>query len=384
MLSKRGEKKKKYLKIEKINGQEFIKIINRDFKNQSIIDKRYKILNEKENILFPLIDDDELINSLIKLIEDRFSFKIISKKGIYDNNYKYKNLKEALENKFPRKFLDLIPNSYDTIGKIVILEFDEIENPEDPELKMIKREIAKGITKINENISSVFEKKSEIRGTYRIRELNFLYGENKTETIYKENNCIFKLDVKQTFFTPRLVYERNRIASSKIQKNEFIIDLFAGVGPFSIQIAKNHPVKIHAFDINRIAYKYLKENIKLNKLKGTIIPHNIDIKYLLEPSFSLGSMLKNKANRIIMNLPEKSLYFIDVACFLMKISGGILHIYQFCEKPNSIEKAKDKLRLSLEKLNWHIEEIITSKIVKSYSPKSELVVLDSKIKSLNE
>ncbi|MFX1337107.1 MAG: class I SAM-dependent methyltransferase family protein [Promethearchaeota archaeon] len=377
------QKRKKYLKIEKIKGQEFLKIMNRKFKNRSVIDKRYKILKEKENLLFPLIDNEEKINLLFRLIEDKFSFKIISKIGIYDKNYKYKNLKEALEKKIPHKFLNLIPHSYDIVGKIVILEFDNIEGLEDHGFNTIKVEVAKVITEINKNVTSVFEKKSDIKGIYRIRELNLLYGENKTETIYRENKCIFKLDVNQTFFTPRLVYERNRIATSKIKKNEVIIDLFAGVGPFSIQIAKNHQVKLHAFDINPIAYNYLKENIRLNKLKGSITPHNIDIKSLLDPSIIIGSMLKNKADRIIMNLPEKSLGFMDIACFLMKNSGGILHNYQFCEKPNSIEKAKDKLKYSLEKLNWYIQEIITSKIVKSYSPKSELIVLDAKIKSLN-
>jgi tRNA G37 N-methylase Trm5 len=66
----------------------------------------------------------------------------------------------------------------------------------------------------------------------------------------------------------------------------------------------------------------------------------------------------------------------------MKKSGGILHIYQFCERPNPIEKAKDKVNNSLKKLNWYIEEVINSKIVKSYSPKSDLVVIDLKIKFL--
>ena len=280
------------------------------------------------------------------------------------------------------KYIDLIPNSYDIIGEIAIIEFDKFQGSENQELKTIKVQIAKAMTENYKSISSVFEKKSEIKGPYRLRELNLLYGENKTETTHKENMCVFKLDIKQTFFTPRLVYERNRIATSNIKENEVIMDLFAGVGPFSIQIAKKHPVTIHSFDINRIAYHYLKENIGLNKLMGTIIPHNINISTLLDRSNNLGSILKHKADRVIMNLPEKSLDFTDIACFLMKKSGGVLHNYQFCETPNSIEKAQDKLKFSLKEHNWQIEDVLKSKIVKSYSPKSELVVHDLKIKSI--
>ena len=157
--------------------------------------------------------------------------------------------------------------------------------------------------------------------------------------------------------------------------------MFAGVGTFSIQIAKKRNVKIYAFDINPNAYEYLKENVKLNNLKGEIFPNNIDIKDLLEPKNQLGQFLCNKTSRIIMNLPEDSIKFIDVTCFLMKESGGILNFYQFAEKPNPIEKTLNDLKQKLKDLNWEIESIINSKVVKHHSPKSELVVVDLKIRT---
>ena len=83
-----------------------------------------------------------------------------------------------------------------------------------------------------------------------------------------------------------------------------------------------------------------------------------------------------------MNLPEQSINFIDIACFLMKKTGGILHFYQFCEKPNPIEKGIEKLRIKLNKMGWYLEELINSKIVKPFSPKSDLIVIDAKIKHI--
>jgi tRNA (guanine37-N1)-methyltransferase len=157
--------------------------------------------------------------------------------------------------------------------------------------------------------------------------------------------------------------------------------MFAGAGPFSIQIAKSHDVTVYAFDVNPNAFNYLKENVKLNKLKGDVIPYNLNVRDLLTPSDKLGKLLHGKADRIIMNLPERSIEYVDLACFLMKKSGGILHFYQFSEKPNPIEMTIELLNKKFIALSWNIEKIHNSKIVKSYSPKAELVGLDLYIKS---
>ena len=153
------------------------------------------------------------------------------------------------------------------------------------------------------------------------------------------------------------------------------------MGPIAIQIAKKNKVLIHAFDINPVAYHYIKENIGLNKLLGSIIPYNLDISSLILPSSEIGKNLQNKVDRIIMNLPEKTINYINVACFLMKKTGGILHYYQFTEKPDAIEKTIKNVKTTLDKFNYSIDKILNSKIVKHFSPKSELVVIDLKISS---
>ena len=119
----------------------------------------------------------------------------------------------------------------------------------------------------------------------------------------------------------------------------------------------------------------------MNKLTGEIIPHNIDVKDLIIPSNRLGRILSSSADRIIMNLPELSLNFIDIACFLMKKSGGTLHFYKFSEKPNPIKKTVYLLKKELSRFSWSIEKILSSRVVKSYSPKTELVVVDLNVRN---
>ncbi|MBY8989374.1 MAG: class I SAM-dependent methyltransferase family protein [Candidatus Lokiarchaeota archaeon] len=385
MNSKNLNKKEEisFLKLKKTNAQYFIQIIKDQFKDDSIIDQKYKIEHKNNDILFPLVDNKEVIDKLVNAIENHIQFKLVSKEGIYNPNFKYKTLEDALKGKVPPNFLSLIPKSYDIIGNIAILEFEKPDQITNNKFNEVKNLVAEAVIEVNKNVQSVFEKKSEIKGSYRLRDLVYLSGENNLETQHKENNCIFQLDIRKTFFSPRLVYERRRISESDISKNEIIVDMFAGVGPFSIQIAKLNPVEIHAFDLNPAAYGFLKRNISLNKLKGTIFPYNFNIKELISPSNQVGRKLANNVDRIIMNLPENSFDFLDIACFLMKKSGGMLHFYNFLEKPDPIDKIIEDLNRKLIELNWIIGEVIDSKIVKSYSPKADLIVLDLYIKYSN-
>ncbi|MFX1418469.1 MAG: class I SAM-dependent methyltransferase family protein [Promethearchaeota archaeon] len=371
-----------YIRMKKEYAQVFINYIKNNFKNTQFINQKFKILHENEYLLFPIFSNQVLINSITETLEKQIKFEVITREGIPNKDYKHRTLQEALEDKIPDKYSDLIPKSYDIIGHIAVVEFDKFIHYSDEEFNNYKKMIAEAISDVNKNVETVYQKKSHIKGKYRLRELELLYGEDKSETIHKENDCIFKLDIKNTYFSPRLVFERQRIASSIIKEKELIIDMFAGVGTFSIQIAKKWDARIYAFDVNPNAVRYLKENVKINKLKGEITVENIDVRDLLEPNNQLGKILFHKADRIIMNLPENSINFIDVACFLIKESGGNLHFYQFSEKPNPIKKTLETLEIQLANLNWEIESVSNLKIVKHYSPKSELVVIDSKIKSV--
>lgn len=379
-MNRTGKENTKFLKIKNDSAEKFLKLIKTKFSDENIIDKRKKVIHSGAYVLFPLIKNKENVNKLNESNVNDLNFEIVNAKGEMDPNYKFRSLEEALVGELSEDIKDLIPKSYDVIGKIAIIEFDQLNSLSVDKTSLYKRKIAKAIAKVNKTVETVYEKKSEVKGKYRLKELQPLFGVNNPETFHKENNCIFKLNVKNTYFTPRLVFERKRLSLLKFAKNELIVDMFAGVGPISIQIARINHVKIYSFDINPTAYKYLIENIELNKLKGEILAYNIDVMDLINSSNELGINLKNRLDRIIMNLPEQSINYVDIACFLMKKTGGILHLYQFCEKPDPIEKGIKNLITKLNRMGWYIEEIINSKIVKPFSPKSDLIVVDVKIK----
>ena len=379
-MGKRNKQQTQFVKIRQEFAEKFLKLLKTKLPNELFLDRRIKVKHEGAYVFFPIINDVDKVKALIGGILNQLNYDIVSAEGIAEQNYKHRSIEEALVDELPENILKLVPKSYDIIGKIAIVEFDQINTISDDNVLSYKKKVAEALTSVNKSVETVYEKLSKVKGKYRLKELNVIYGDDNPETIHKENDCIFKLDVKKTYFTPRLVFERKRVSSGNFKKQEIIVDMFTGVGPFSIQIARNNDAKIYAFDINPSAYKYLIENIEINKMKGEVVAHNMDVSELLNPNNKAGIYLKHKIDRIIMNLPEQSMNFLDVACFLMKKSGGILYFYQFCEKPNPIKKGIEILNTNLKDSGWHIEEILNSKVVKPFSPKLDLIVLDIKLK----
>ncbi len=325
------------LKVPKNNANR----IRRVLLSQSLINLDMKIKRVDEFVFIPLIDrpDEELLKEIgvleVEVVETAFE---IHKKGP-------KSLKDHLKNKIDDDKVDEIKKSFDIIGDVVILEIpDEFEDD-----KYIIGEAALKFTKRR----SVYRKKSEIKGVIRTRELEHLAGEDVSETFHKEFGSRLLLDVRNVYFSPRLATERRRI-SEQVQWDEIIIDMFAGVGPFSISIAKEHNVKIYAIDINLDAYKYIKKNIELNKLEGNIIPLLGDVGEVL-------TGLNLKADRIIMNLPGTAWTFLDTAIKSLK-PGGVLHYYEFASE---YQKPIERI---IETAYPRKVEVLNSRKVKSKSP----------------
>lgn len=165
---------------------------------------------------------------------------------------------------------------------------------------------------VHRNVKSVFKKLGPMEGVYRTRKLKFLAGERRTVTEYRENNCRFRLDVSKVYFTPRLSFERRRIAE-QVKPGEHILALFAGVGPFPIVIAKVQPhVKIHAVELNPDAFKYMQENTRLNRMQEIITPLLGDVKEIVPAKFV------NSADRILMPLPKGAEKFLGEAFLAAK------------------------------------------------------------------
>ena len=270
-----------------------------------------------------------------------------------------RNFSELLEDELTDEEIENLKTSFDTIGDIVILEIpDELYD---------KRQIIGDAAYEFTKRKAIYMKKSAIKGTIRIRDLEFLAGSDDSVTIHKEHGVRLKLDVREVYFSPRLATERKRVMES-VEDGEKILDMFCGIGPFPIVIARNKNVEITAVDINENAIRYLEENIELNKLKGTVKPYCGDVREVAK-SFNC------KFDRIIMNLPGLAYTFLDVAVDLIK-DGGIINYYEFSD---GYEQGIKRLKTACENAGKKVE-IVNCRKVKSISPDEWHVAIDGKVR----
>ena len=272
-------------------------------------------------------------------------------------------LKKSLENILTSQESQELISSFDQIGDIIIVKI--------PNSLLTKKKLI-GETLLNEVkiAKSVFYQASAVEGDFRTRNLEILAGEDRTETEYKEFGCKFTVDVENAFFSPRLSTERERIANL-VQDGEIVVNMFAGVGMFSIMIAKKKRCTVYSIDINPVATKLCEKNIISNKIAGNIISINGDASQVIQ------EQLKNKSDRTLMLLPERSDEFLVSAINATK-SGGIIHYYSHihADKKSNAGKLSEEHYLQVTPVK---SKILGSKIVRAVGPRYYQTVVDVKI-----
>jgi tRNA (guanine37-N1)-methyltransferase len=272
-------------------------------------------------------------------------------------------LKKALEGILSSQESEELISAFDQIGNIIIVRIPDLLLPK-------KKLIGEALLKEVKIVKSVFYQASPVEGDFRTRNLEILAGEDRTETEYKEFGCRFVVDVANAFFSPRLSTERERIANL-IQDGETMVNMFAGVGMFSIMAAKKKKCTVYSIDINPIASKLCEKNIELNKLAGKVISINGDTSKIIDAE------LQNIADRTLMLLPERSDEFLDSAIKTTK-DGGTIHYYSHihADKKSDAGKLSEKHYLDVTPVK---SEILASKIVRPVGPRYYQTVVDVKI-----
>lgn len=277
----------------------------------------------------------------------------------------FKELKQVVSDyrdlvELPDELRPFLPSSFDVIGHVAIVKLPD-------EILPHSKAIGKAIAQANKPVKTVCLDEG-VKGETRTRELKILFGSKDTVTTYKEHGLTFKVDPRTMFFSPRLATERKTIAD-QVTIGERVFDMFAGVGPFSILIAKTRsPEKVFACDINQQAYDLLLENIQMNKVGGIVFP-------FLGDSREIASQVP-VVNRIIMNLPHSAFEFLDVAA--SKIAeGGTLHYYEIIEQ-DLLENRVQEIKKRLTELGKPVADI-DIRVVKSYSPTMRFYAMDISI-----
>lgn len=248
--------------------------------------------------------------------------------------------------------LEKLPSRCQIIGHVFLAKLFYLDKTE-------KKGFAKAVKQVLPYIETVCEI-LEIKGNLRKPKVVKLIGK-KTETIHKENDILYKLDAAKIMFSKGNLSERKRLLEN-IHPQETIIDMFAGIGYFSIPIAKKCK-SLYAIEKNPLSFRYLKENVKLNKLEN--------IKPILGDSKKIR--IKEKADRILMGYFPNTQKFLPAA---MKLLGnkGVIHYHNLYKRNDMTTPISDVEKAS-KKTDFKIVSF-KQRTVKSYNPILDHVVLD--------
>jgi tRNA (guanine37-N1)-methyltransferase len=257
-------------------------------------------------------------------------------------------------------------SAFDQIGDIIIIKI-----PHDlmPKNKLIADTILANI----KTAKAVFAQVSPVKGDYRIRDLEFVAGEKRTLTEYREHGCRFKVDVAKTYFSPRLSTERFRIASM-VGAGETIVNMFAGIGTYSILMTRmNKTCKVYSIDSNIAAVELCEENAKLNRVQDRVVSIYGDAAKVIKEKNLAG-----QADRVLMPLPERAKEFVESAVLALK-KKGIVHYFVHIKadsKKASQDLGLQEVHNAFGKYNHEVQKV---RVVREVGPRIYQIVADISI-----
>jgi tRNA wybutosine-synthesizing protein 2 len=274
------------------------------------------------------------------------------------------NFKEKLREILSDEELSVLPRGFQTIGRVIIIRL----NPVLLEKKIL---IAEKYMELLPSTRSVYLNMGRIKGKYRTPEnIVFLVGEDNPIVDHKEHGIIYRFDFTKIMFSMGNLNERKFLATL-VKENEVIVDMFAGIGYFSLPIAKHSKPKIiYSIELNLESFKFLAENIKINHLDDVIVPINGDSKSEVIKLSKSGV----RADRVIMGVFPAPKDFIKEALTLIKESGTTFHYEGVATKDNYLSLFNEFKEVA-ETSNYKCK-LLSKRFVKSYGPHLYHVVVD--------
>lgn len=316
-------------------------------------DRRYRLIYLDSSIAIPIKED---CKDRLTKYHGKIKLNIMDIPNIPPRKKRMASVYE-LEKKYSIR----LPKSFNDIGDIILI--NEVPSKSDPYLRDIGE-----IFRNEYGARAVFIKENEVSGELRIAKWRLISGFGEPKTFFKENNLFFIVDFSKAFYNPRLGQERLRVYN-KARETDLVIDLFTGVGPFAILLARKVK-KVIGFDINCDAIALAKLNSEINNVKEKV-------DFICSDARKAPSLINEKFNRVIMNYPERSIEFLDTALKLVKEKGE-LHLYIFIrdqDKKQALSAAKERINEALNALKI-VFSIDLIKNLGEVAPRKYLVVSD--------
>lgn len=273
----------------------------------------------------------------------------------------FKSIKKTVSSLIPSELVHHLPSKWEKIGSVVIIKLPE-------ELNRYKEIIGKVYAE-RLGCTTTLNEKGGISGVYRTPVVEVIFGSHQTETMHTENGIRFKVDPQQIMFSSGNMAERRRMATIS-DPNETVVDLFAGIGYFTLPIAVySKPKKIVACEINPLAFDYLCANVVLNHVSSIVEPRFGDNREIAP---------KDCADRVVLGYLQDPQGFLPVAFACLKNHTGILHYHELVPFELIPQQPLSHIEQVARRFDRCVELLKVNEI-KSYAPRVNHMVLDVRI-----
>ncbi|WP_340820816.1 class I SAM-dependent methyltransferase family protein [Methanolobus sp. WCC4] len=317
--------------------------IRRILLEMDLLDNSARIASKEEFLYLPLTRDP--VEAELKVITGEFE--------LTEQEFEEQKGQLKLED-----LLDEVPH-FEIIGDIALIE-DDVPEPE---------KTAEAIMKVKKNVKTVLAAISPVEGEFRTRRFRTVAGENKTSTVHREYGSRYLIDLERAYFTPRLATERSRILG-QIREGQTVVDMFAGVGPYSIMIArKSQDIRVIAIDKNPDAVEFLRHNVELNSVANVeAIEGDANVE---------AERFAGVADHVIMNLPHNANEFLDAAVKLCA-RNAVIHYYDITPEDDLFESSLKLIEKAADRAGRSVE-VVDTRVVRSYAPHQFNVCIEVRV-----
>ncbi|MFQ3320482.1 MAG: tRNA wybutosine-synthesizing protein 2 [Natronomonas sp.] len=257
--------------------------------------------------------------------------------------------------------IDAAPSSWSVIGSVILVDFGDVSAEESLDAEH-RREVGDALLELHGNADTVLAR-GGVSGMRREPQTEVVAGSGETETIHTEHGTKYAVDLSRVMFSPGNKAERARMGEV-VTDGERVFDMFAGIGYFSLPMARNG-AEVTAAEINPDAYRLLVENAMLNEVSERV-------------RAVLGDCrdVEATADRVVMGYYEAHEY-LDAGLDAL-VPGGMLHLHEATPEARFPERPIERLEAAAETAGRTVD-VRDSRVVKSHSAGVVHGVVDARI-----
>ena len=206
----------------------------------------------------------------------------------------------------------------------------------------------------------------EVSGEFRESGVEMLLGEDDW-VVRKESGVDYGYAMTRCMFSAGNVNERRRMGEVA-GEGEVIVDLYAGIGYYTLPALVHGGVSVHACEWNPEAVRALRWGLEANGVEDRCVVHEGDNRVTTET-------LEGVADRVILGLLPSSEEGLGAALRVLTSGGGTLHLHGLAPSKDHASWVGDVLSSVSEiRPGSTLDHALIR--VKSYAPHWDHVVLD--------